>query len=384
MSDPAVVLIHNRYQQAGGEDDVFAAEHALLTSRGHDVATYVADNREIDRMGRIALARATVWNRSAAREVRELCRRRTPVVAHFHNFFPLVSPAAYYGARAEGAAVIQTLHNYRLICPAATLYRDDAPCEACVGKVLAWPGVLHACYRADRTATTVAASSIAMHRLLRTWQRQVHVYVALTDFARRKFIDGGLPADRIVVKPNFLSRDPGVGEHRGGFALYVGRLSPEKGIDTLLRAWSHIGERVPLKIAGRGPLANMRALPGVAWLGWQPPENVLALMKDARFLVMPSTCYEGAVPLSVIQAFATALPVIVSAHGSMAEIAGGQYAFEPGDHEDLARRVEWALAHPDELSYLGRQGRIEFERRYTAEQNYDQLLQIYRRALAIT
>lgn len=384
MGEPAVVLIHNRYRQAGGEDEVFAAETALLTARGHDVTTYVADNREIDGTGRLALARATVWNSAASREVRELCSRRPPVVAHFHNFFPLISPAAYYGARAEGAAVVQTLHNYRLICPAATLYRDAAPCEACVGKAVAWPSVLHACYRGDRAATTVAASSISMHRLLRTWQRQVNVYIALTDFARRKFIEGGLPADRIVVKPNFLSSDPGIGEHQGGFALYVGRVSPEKGITTLLNAWTRVGERVPLKIAGRGPLETLRAVPGVEWLGWQPPESVLALMKDARFLVMPSTCYEGAVPLSVIQAFATALPVIVSAHGSMTEVAAAHTgcAFEPGDDEDLVRRIEWALDHPVELSHLGRQGRIEFERRYTAEQNYDQLLQIYRRALA--
>jgi glycosyltransferase involved in cell wall biosynthesis len=384
MRDPSVVLIHNRYQQAGGEDEVFAAEQALLTSRGHQVTTYVADNRDIVRMRRLALAPTAVWNSDAYRELRELCSRRAPVVAHFHNIFPLISPAAYYAARAEGAAVVQTLHNYRLICPGATLYRANKPCEACVGKAVAWPGILHACYRGDRTATTVSASVAAVHRVLGTWRREVSVYIAPTDFARCKFIDGGLPADRIVVKPNFLSSDPGIGEHRGGFALYVGRLSPEKGIETLLDAWGRIGARFPLKIAGAGPLERMRAQPGVEWLGWQPPRTVLALTKDATFLVLPSTCYEGALPLSLIQAFATGLPAIVSAHGSMADVPDSfsPCLFEPGNPEDLAGRIEWALSHQHELAEIGRQGRIEFERRYTAERNYDRLMQIYRRAIA--
>jgi glycosyltransferase involved in cell wall biosynthesis len=383
QTQPAVVLVHNRYQQPGGEDDVFAAEHALLTARGHAVTTYVADNGRITRLGRARLAAATIWNSASRRDLRTACSQPAPVVAHFHNTFPLISPSAYYGARDAGAIVVQTLHNFRLICPGATLFRNGRACDTCTGRRVAWPGVLHGCYRQDRLATAVTATMIAAHHAAGTWRDAVSVYIALTEFAKRRFIEGGLPAERIVVKPNFLRNDPGPGEHRGRFALFVGRISPEKGIDTLLDAYER-GVSLPLKIAGAGPLERVRTPRNVEWLGRQSPADVIALMKAAAVLVLPSTCYEG-FPLAVLQAFATGLPVVASGHGSLAEIVDNGRTgllFEPGDAGALTDRLEWAAAHPFELRLLGAEARSEFELRYTADRNYRRLIDIYRSGLA--
>jgi glycosyltransferase involved in cell wall biosynthesis len=380
---PSVVLVHNRYQHAGGEDHVFAAEQSLLAWRGHTVATYLADNERIGTMGRAPLAAGTIWNAASRRDLRTLCRQSGPVVAHFHNTFPLISPAAYYGARDAGALVVQTLHNYRLICPAGTLFRDRDACDECVGRRFPWPGVMHGCYRQSRLATAVTASMIAAHHAAGTWRDVVSVYIALTDFARRTFVEGGFPAERIVVKPNFLPVDPGIGAHRGGFALFVGRVSPEKGIDVLLDAYER-GVALPLKIAGTGPLENSRTPRNVEWLGWQEPNDITALMKAATVLVLPSLCYEG-FPISVLQAFATGLPVVASGHGSLQEIVEhGRTGFHvpPGDPDALAERLDWTASDLQELKLLGCNARSEFEARYTAESNYQTLMAIYSLAMA--
>ena len=379
-----VVMVHNRYQQAGGEDAVFANESELLTAFGHTVVPFVADNHAITGMSRLEVAGATMWNRRMAAELRTLFRREAPSVVHFHNTFPLVSPSAYYAARETGVPVVQTLHNYRLLCPGALLFRDGQPCDACVGKAVPWRGVAHACYRQDRAATAVVGGMVTLHRALGTWRELVDVYIALSEFARRQFVRGGLPADRIVVKPNFLVRDPGLGEHRRRDVLYVGRLSGEKGLPTLLEAWrrSAPGTHLTLKIVGTGPLAPAGpAEPGVEWLGARPKDDVLALMRDAALLVVPSVCYEN-FPMAIVEAFATGLPVVASGHGAMAEIiADGESGrlFRPGDADDLAAAIEWAAGHPRQMAGIGRAGRREFESKYTAAANHGALMDIYAR-----
>src|SRR5205814_1104988 len=168
-------------------------------------------------------------------------RAQRPRVAHFHNTFPLISPAAYYAARAEGVGVVQTLHNFRLLCPNALFFRDGKVCEDCLGRPVAWPGVVHGCYRGSRAASAATAVMTAAHRALGTWRTAVDVYVALTEFSRQKFIAGGLPAEKIAVKANFVYPDPGPGAGAGGYAVFVGRLSAEKGVETLLAAWRPLG-----------------------------------------------------------------------------------------------------------------------------------------------
>jgi len=380
-----VLLVHNYYQKPGGEDRVFAAESALLKQRGHDVVTWCEHNDRVAEVGRIRLAAKTVWNGSSYSGFRSLVRREKPDVCHFHNTFPLISPAVFHAARAEGVPVVVTLHNYRLLCPSATLLRDGKVCEDCRGKPIAWPAVVHGCYRGSRSASATAATMLGVHRAVGTWSRAVDVYIALTEFARRKFIEGGLPAAKLAVKPNFVDPDPGYSNVREEYALFVGRLSPEKGLETLLDAWRILKSPMRLRIAGDGPLASLvqeRAARDrrIEWLGPLSGDEVASLMRSAYVLVFPSVWYEG-LPLTVLEAYATGLPVIASAIGGLVELVPADVGiqFRPGDSEDLARKVLWCRGNTEQLAVMGRAARKKFEDEFTAESNYGRLIQIYGR-----
>ena len=285
-----ILIVHNFYQQPGGEDQVFASETELLRSHGHTVLHFTLHNDQIAQLGQVTLARKTLWNSDVAAELQSVCRTERPDVVHFHNTFPLISPAAYYAARREGAAVVQTLHNYRLICPGTTFYRDGKVCEECLGRAVPLPGVVHGCYRGSRTASAGVAAMVSLHRAIGTWRRAVDRYIAPTEFLRNKYVEGGLPAEKIVTKPHFLPFDPQVGEHRGGYGLFVGRLVEEKGVRILLEGWKSAGTRVPLQVAGDGPLRHLvqSAGPSVSWVGQRGRAEITALMQDAAFLVFPS------------------------------------------------------------------------------------------------
>jgi glycosyltransferase involved in cell wall biosynthesis len=383
-----VMVIHNMYREPGGEDQVFLSETALLEAHGHQVLRYGVHNDQVADMNRLVLAGKALWNSSAYRELRTLIRHERPRVVHFHNTFPLISPAGYYAAKAERVPVIQTLHNYRLLCPDALFFRNGRVCEDCMGKVVPWPGVLHGCYRGSRAASGVVATMLTTHRALRTWTEMVDMYITLTDFARRKFIEGGLPAGKMKVKPNFVYPDPGPGDGRGGYALFVGRLSHEKGLGTLLTAWERLEIRIPLKIVGDGPLKG-RVIKTVGenscveWLGYRPMAEVHALLKEAGVLIFPSELYEtfGRV---VAEAFAAGTPVVAADIGAIAELVEhGRTGlrFRPGDPEDLAAQVEWLLSRLAEHAWMRREVRSEFEAKYTAERNYRMLMKIYESVL---
>lgn len=381
MGRTDVVVVHNHYQQPGGEDRVVDAEVALLRSFGHETHLFSLDNHAIDQMGALRLTRATFWNGAVYDTLRALFRKHAPLAAHFHNTFPLVSPAAYYAARHEGVPVVQTLHNFRLVCPNGLLFRDGRACEECLGRSLAWPGVAHACYRGSRGVTAISAAMVAWHRARGTWTNAVDMYIALSEFSRGRFTEGGLPADRIAVKPNFLAQDPGVGSHAGGYALFVGRLAPEKGIQLLLDAWLRVRAPYTLKIVGSGPLESGLDLhrPGIEWLGHQPTARVLGLMKDASVLLVPSECYEN-FPVTIVEAFATGLPVIASRIGSLSELVRDRETglqFRPGDPAHLAAAVDWAFENEPEMLAIGQRGRRAFEANYGPQENYARLREIY-------
>ena len=383
--DVKLLLVHNSYQQPGGEDQVFTSERELLLAHGHDVVCHTAHNDEVRALGNLRLALRTTWSHSTYRALRAAIARERPQIVHVHNTLPLLSPAVYYAARAMGVPVVQTLHNYRLLCPKAVMLRKDRVCEDCLARLFPWPGVIHACYRDSHPATAAVAMMLGVHRLLGTWTRMVTRYVALTEFMRRKFVDGGLPPNGITVKPNFVARDPGVGGHGGGYALFVGRLSPEKGLRTLLQGWGRVGPRLPLKIAGAGPLETLAAssAPNVEWLGAVPHAGVLELMKRASFLVVPSESYEG-FPTTVAEAFATGLPVLASRLGAATEIVHEHRTglfFPPGDASGLAETVTWALDHPARVAEMRQHARAEFQARYTAKRNYQLLMDIYHMAM---
>ena len=386
-----ILIVHNRYIQPGGEDAVFGAEVSLLRKNKHKVSIFIEDNFKLKKINSLKIAIETIWSKNSLTEIQKLIKKEKPNVVHFHNTFLRISPSAYYACKDAGVPVVQTLHNYRLICPGALLFRKGRVCEQCVGKAIPWPGVLHGCWRNSRAGTALVATMLVVHRLLKTWTEKVNIYIALTEFARKKFIEGGLPAEKIVVKPNFVEPDPGVKDCKvGDYVLFVGRLSQEKGLFTLLKAWKLV-KNIPLKIVGDGSLreslenfVNCANLNGkVEFLGRCSRKEVIQLMHKARFLVFPAEVYEN-FPMSIAEAFACGLPVVASKLGAMAEIAEngrtGLY-FNAGDPEDLATKVEWAWTHPQEIAEMGREARKEYEAKYTAERNYEILMEIYRKAI---
>jgi glycosyltransferase involved in cell wall biosynthesis len=387
-----IVVAHNFYQQPGGEDQVYGAEAALLESHGHDVIRFEMHNDVIDGMSRAALIGATIWNGRSQRALAALVQQHQPDVVHFHNTFPLISPSGYAAARQGGAAVVQTLHNFRVLCPNALFFRDGKPCEQCLGRAILWPGIKHGCYRDSRTATAVVATALTIHRAAGTWRRAVDAFVAPTRMARDKFIAGGLPAGRIHVKPNFVHPDPGLGAGDGGYAIFVGRLSAEKGLGTLLAAWQSLGNAaLPLKIIGDGPLApDVRAAaaarcPQIEWLGRRPLSEVYRHIGQAAVLIVPSECYET-FGRTAVEAFATGTPVIAANHGAMAELVrDGETGllFRPGDPAELARQVNSFIANRAAWTARRPGCRAEFEAHYTGARNYEMLMAIYEQAMEV-
>jgi glycosyltransferase involved in cell wall biosynthesis len=387
-----VLIVHNFYQQPGGEDQVFADEAALLEKHGHTVGRFTMDNDAIDGMGRLEVARKTIWNSAAKQNLREAIRQIRAEVVHFHNTFPLISPAGYYAAHEEGAAVVQTLHNYRLLCPAATMFRRGTVCEQCLGRAVPWPGVVHKCYHNSMMATAAIAGMLGFHRFKGTWCNEVDLYVALTEFSRQKFIQGGLPSEKIAIKQNFVDPDPGIGSGAGNFFLFVGRLTEEKGVKTLLNAWKPLYQkaRIPLKIVGDGPLRDwvlqsLQEQSGIEYLGRRPPAEVYDMMGAARALVFPSLWYEGQ-PRTIVESLAKGTPVLASRLGSMPELIDHHRTgrlFATGDSVDLCRQAEEMFALSEADRALMRQAaRREFESRYTAAQNYPILIDCYEKARA--
>lgn len=347
-----ILVLHSRYLSgaASGENRVVEDELRLLSKAGHDVSAWTPS---VAAKGKANLALAgvrAVWSSHAASRVREILRRDSPDVVHVHNLFPTLSPSVLRAAGAEGAKVVITLHNFRLMCLPATLLRDGRVCEDCVGRV-PWPGVVHRCYRSSPAASAALASSLALHRTLGTFGR-VNLYLAVSEFVRVKHIEAGLPRDAIVVKPNFAwPANPRDGP--GDYFLYLGRLSEEKGLPVLLEAWE--GFDAPLLIAGDGPqrphlerLAS--AWPRVGFLGAVSPSRAEELVRGARALILPSTCYEGA-PRTIPEAYAAGVPVITSRLGGLPESVedeGSGILFPPGD----ARALREAVIHllDDEVS----------------------------------
>jgi glycosyltransferase involved in cell wall biosynthesis len=378
-----VLVAHNAYQQRGGEDAVVESEVALLRAAGHEVREYRRHNDELASTRLAGAAAGTVWSRRTHTEVSALLARWPADIVHVHNTFPLISPSLHWAANAVRVPLVQTLHNFRLLCPQAMLLRDGRVCQECVGRA-PLPAVRHACYRGSRAQTGVLAAMLVLHRGLGTWQRKVQRYVALNTFCRDAFVRGGLPASRIAVKPNFVDaqgRQPAF-ERRG--LLFVGRLSPEKGIGVLAQASAALAAG-SVEVAGEGPLLDaVHAAPGLKSLGALKPDAVARAMGGALALVMPSLWFEN-FPRTLVEAYAAGLPVIASRLGAMAELVEdgvtGLLA-EPGDTQDWAAKMRWALEHPVEMARMGDAARARYDALYTPRRNLAQLLDIYQQAVA--
>lgn len=376
-----ILIVHNGYQFKGGEDTVVEAESELLRAHGHEVALFTRHNDAIQQMGKLSLLGNTFWASSVAQAFAAMLEQFRPDVVHVHNTFPLISPAIYWVAASRHIPVVQTLHNFRLFCPQAMFLRDGKVCEDCLGH-FPWRGAVRGCYRGSVVQSSVLAGMVSAHRLLGTWQNKVTRYIALNQFCRDKFIEGGLPADRMVIKANFVDFPKPVEGERDGL-LFVGRLSAEKGVDVLAAALKQV-DGLSCRVAGTGPDERLLQSAPVERLGALSTDAVRKEMGRALALVLPSVWYEN-FPRTLVEAFGCGLPVIASRIGALAELVEDGVTgllFRPGDPADLADKLQWAEANPEKMRQMGMAARAKYDACYTADKNYKQLLSIYQDAMA--
>lgn len=377
-----ILFVHNAYRQHGGEDAVVASEMALLRSHGHTVELYQRDNHELDAIAPLDAAASAMWSSRSVREMRDICELLQPDLIHVHNTFALISPSVYWVAARLGIPLVQTLHNFRLLCPQGSFLRNGRVCGDCLGKS-PWRAVVHRCYRGSAPQSAVLAAMLGAHRAAGTYRHKVTRYIVLSQFSRDRFIAGGLPADRLCIKPNFVEADDQAeaAPRRGG--LYVGRLSEEKGIHTLLDAVRQTGD-MPIEAIGTGPMqAPVAAQFGAGYLGFCSPVHIRQKMRAAAFLIVPSTCLEQ-LPTTILEAFSCRLPVIASRLGALPHIVEEGVTgrlFDPGNATDLAIKMEWANAHSEAMQHMGRAAEAEYTAKYTPSINYQLLMDIYEDAI---
>ena len=375
-----ILVVHNRYREYGGEDSVFGSEVALLRSAGHQVDTLTVSNDSIgDASARFSAALLCAYNPSARKRIETALAANRPDVVHVHNFFPLISPSVFYACAAVGIPAVWTLHNYRIACANGLLFRDGAPCEKCLGATALW-GVAHRCYRGSVAGSAAVAAMIEFNRRVGTWRRKVARFIALTQFSRRKLEAAGVPSERICVKPNFVP-DPGVhGRDTRAGVVFVGRLSREKGVHSLMRAWRDLD--IPLTVIGDGPeMADLRAMapPGVRFAGHCSREQTLAAMGQAAAMIVPSIWYE-CFPVATVEAMSLGTPILASRIGALEEIiedgVSGHH-FNPGDAADMARVARAAFTDPTRLRSMGAAARTKYETEYSPKRNLEMLVSIY-------
>lgn len=384
-------MVHNRYQQRGGEDSVVDAEVHLLATNGIEVRRFDVDNDSIHGIGAKIQASANFLLGSGAfsssRRLANALKEFHPDIVHVHNWFPTLSPAVFRQCQEARIPVVHTLHNYRLLCINAMLVRDGHVCEDCIGTTFRTPGLVHKCYRDSYLGSAVATAGMLGEWAAGTWHHSVDRFIALSAFAKSKLIEGGVPAEKIVVKPNFVAPDPGPGTGDGGYFLYAGRLTDEKGLRVLLECWRRCPSLPPLWIVGTGPLQDeiaqaARTLKNVLWVGAKTNEAVVQLMGRAKATLCPSLWYEG-MPRVVIESLAVGTPVVASRLGSYPElIADGEWGalFTPGNAEEMLARLQ-ALEATNSLARMRVHARQRFEAEYTGEKNLSLVLNIYRNAM---
>ena len=386
-----VLIAHNKYVQKGGEDNVFLAEKKMLTNNGFKVEDFIVSNADTIAQGKLSTWQ-TLWkapfNKAIYHEFRRQCRRFQPDIVHVHNIWFSLTPAVYTACQDEGIPVVQTLHNYFLLCINGSFLRDGKVCQLCVGRDPV-PGVLHRCYKNSMLFSYFRYRMVWKNWRRNVWQRSVSAYIAITEYSRRKFIEGGLPGERVFVKPNFIDLpDDEPEEGEGG--IFLGRLSQEKGLSVLLDAWKELSG-IPLTVLGTGPQENklkqfctLHPNAPIRFLGFQPQEICYKAIRSSAFLIMPSTCIEGALPLTVLESFAHGRAVIASRLGPLAALIKDKRTgllFEPGNAHDLACKVRWMVDHRNAYREMSQNARREYQQHYTPERNFEILNQIYHQAI---
>lgn len=385
-----VLILHNRYKLHGGEDVVVQQESRMLRDAGFTVEVMEVSNDDIESgFDKLTTAVMSIYSPRMRDAVEQRIRDMNADVLHVHNFFPKLSPAVYDSGIRTNCAVVQTLHNYRLVCPGGLLFRDGAICEECLGRSFALPSVQHGCYRGSKVGSATVAAITAIHRVRGTWSNRVDRYIVLNDYARSVFVSHAkLPQAKVRVKANVIP-DTGLGRRSGGYALFVGRLSPEKGIDTLLEAAMRKEFCLPLKIAGTGPMEGKvkgaaERCATIQYLGAQSRDEVVQLIGNSLVEIVPSEWHEAGGPLVIGEAFAAGVPVITSAMEPMSTVVqdgmNGLH-YTPKDPTDLCRAVAKIADNPELVAAMRVEARSRYEAMYLPETNLRALVDIYREAI---
>ena len=376
-----VLIVHNHYQIAGGEDSVMQSEKNLLRQSGIDVSEYIVNNDHVKTfVAKVFVLLSVFFSFSQYKKMVRQLKLVRPDVVHVHNYFPLLSPAIFYACKKESIPVVHTLHNYRAVCPTALLMFDGKINESSVvGR--SWWTVPKRVYKNSLIGSFALACMVELHKFSGTWRTKIDRYIALTDFSRNIYIKAGWPNNKICMKSNFID-DPG-GQAmvpRKRRAVFVGRLSEEKGIEVLINAWNKIN--FPLDIIGEGEVIGVDNN-AVCLLGRKHKEFVIDAVKSVEFIIVPSICYEG-FPMAIVEAFACGTPVLCSRLGSMEEIVEDGVTglhFEAGNSQDLQEKAQWLIDNPEQTREMGRNARNEYLAKYTPEKNYEMLMDIYQQAI---
>lgn len=381
-----IVQAHNHQVAHGGSAVAFRSVVDLLRAHGHDVTTVERHNGAIAGLpAKLRAAGQSVYCAAAKAELAGILRRRDIDVAHAHSLFPLLSPSILDACAEAGVPAVLSVHDFKATCPTSQHFRDGAPCERCLGGREYWCALTNC--RGSLAMSAAYALSSALIRRSRRLHERVAAYLPPSAFVARQMIKAGFPAERITVVPNMADL-PGDGPATPGAGRYVafaGRISPEKGVGTLLEAARITG--LPVRVAGdtgKMPHLVAQAPANVAFLGALGRERLAAFYAGARFLVVPSVCYE-AFGLVAAEAMALGLPVIASRIGGLPEVVDHGVTgllFEPGDAADLARQMRTLWDAPELAARLGHEGRRKARREYGRDACYARLMAVYRRVAA--
>ncbi len=376
-------MIHAAYETRGGEDESTQVEHDLLKSAGFEIDLHIVQNKKIRDMNSVSAGLNTVWSRKYAAEIGQLIKAGGYDVVHIQNFFPILSPSIHYAAKKNGCRVVQALRNYRLNCVNGLHFRSGKICVDCRGRSPI-RGVLHKCYRESYLASAAVAAMISAHRLLKTWERQVDVFVTPSQFSKDEYVRAGFDGSRITVKPNFIAPPAFQFPARQDSFVFVGRLSEEKGVGVILEAWDSNPDFPPLVFVGDGPLRPMltekaKTDPRFILLGHIPLIEAQKQLAAARAMIFSSNCFET-FGRTIVESFSVGTPVICADIGATAELVNeGENGrlFEAGSARSLSDCVRKFLGDEGGYQALSTGARESYERFFTPEANLPYFERLY-------
>jgi len=382
-----ILQLHNSYIYKGGEDVVVELENNLLTEYGHSVFQLKRENKKEIRnfVDKFTIAKNLSYSNYSKELVDKEIKKIRPNIVHVHNFFPLWTTSIFDACIDNNIPIVLTLHNYRTICANGLFFRENKVCEKCLNHS-SYYSVLYGCYQNSRFKSIPVAKMITNNRKKNIWESKINRFIVFTNFAKKKYIQANFPKSKISVKPNYNPTQilpTTINKDLKKNCIYVGRISEEKGITALLKAWENIN--FPLKIFGDGPIKHLinKNQANITFLGNQPKNIIIAEMQLAKFLIFPTECYEG-FPMTILESFASGLPVLASNIGSISEIIKNKYngiLFKPGNIIDLREKINWILSNPDECEKITQNALKEFSIKYSKEKNYELLIKIYKEAM---